>query len=146
MVYLYIPLFFLGATLFTSVMIILVNLVSNLIWLSSKDLSISILTFFELFLSDIANGMLFFIIVIITFSTAFIITAIVRYFFPLDRRVSYAIAGFFGIMVMLQLTTLVFTGAILIAGMRSILGFLFFCISGLLGGYIYGLLLNKVLR
>ena len=81
MAYLYIPLFFLGATLFTSVIIILVNLVSNLIWLSSKDLSISIQTFFELFLSDIANGMLFFIIVIITFSTAFIITAIVRYFF-----------------------------------------------------------------
>ena len=129
-----------------AVSILVINFLSRSLVLSSKDLSISIQTFFELFLSDIANGMLFFIIVIITFSTAFIITAIVRYFFPLDRRVSYAIAGFFGIMVMLQLTTLVFTGAILIAGMRSILGFLFFCISGVLGGYIYGLLLNKVLR
>ena len=146
MTYLYIPLFFLGASLFTGTTIILINLVSNLIWLGSKDLTISIQMFFGLLSNDILNGMLFFIIVLLTFFIAFIITAIVRYFFPLDRRVSYAIAGFFGILVMLQLTTLVFTGAILIAGMRSILGFILFCISGLLGGYIYGLLLNKVMR
>jgi len=47
---------------------------------------------------------------------------------------------------MLKLTTSVFTGAILIAGMRSFLGLFLFCVSGLLGGYLYGLLLNKVFK
>ncbi|MEC7734921.1 MAG: hypothetical protein VX847_02165 [Pseudomonadota bacterium] len=97
-------------------------------------------------MSDFSNGMAFFVITFITFSIAFIVTAITRYFFPIDRRVAYSIAGFFGIFVMLKLTTLVFTGAALIAGMRSILGLLLLSLCGMLGGYVYGLLLNRNIK
>ena len=146
MIFLYVPFFYFIASLFTALLIILINLTTNLIWLMSQGFDISVIMFFELFLKDILNGLLFLIVILITFFLAFLITAIVRYFFPIKRILSYSIAGFISVFVMLKLTTLVFTGAALIAGMRSFLGFFLFCVSGLLGGYIYGLLLNRVFK
>ena len=146
MIFLYVPFFYFIASLFTALLIILINLTTNLIWLMSQGFDISVIMFFELFLKDISNGLLFLIIILITFFLAFLITSIVRYFFPIKRTLSYSIAGFISVFVMLKLTTLVFTGAALIAGMRSFLGFFLFCVSGFLGGYLYGLLLNRVFK
>jgi len=143
MFYLYIPFFLIISTILSGSLIIIINLMLNLIWLTSKDFNISAQLFFNSLLNDLSNGIAFFIIVLITFFIAFIVTAIVRYFFPIDRRIAYGLAGFFGILVMLKLTTLVFTGAALIAGMRSILGLFLLSLCGLSGGYVYGLLLNK---
>ncbi len=143
MFYLYIPFFLIISTILSGSLIIIINLMLNLIWLTSKDFNISAQLFFNSLLSDLSNGIAFFIIVLITFFIAFIVTAIIRYFFPIDRRIAYGLAGFFGILVMLKLTTLVFTGAALIAGMRSILGLFLLSLCGLSGGYVYGLLLNK---
>ena len=128
MIFLYVPFFYFIASLFTALLIILINLTTNLIWLMSQGFDISVIMFFELFLKDISNGLLFLIIILITFFLAFLI------------------AGFISVFVMLKLTTLVFTGAALIAGMRSFLGFFLFCVSGFLGGYLYGLLLNRVFK
>ena len=146
MIYLYVTFFYLISSFFTAALIILINLSSNLIWLMSQGFDISVIKFFELLLKDISNGLLFLVIILITFFLAFLLTTIVRYFFPIKRTVSYSIAGFISVFVMLKLTTLVFTGAALIAGMRTFLGFSLFCISGLLGGYLFGLLLNKVFK
>ncbi len=143
MFYLYIPFFLIISTILSGSLIIIINLMLNLIWLTSKDFNISAQLFFNSLLNDLSNGIAFFIIVLITFFIAFIVTAIIRYFFPIDRRIAYGLAGFFGILVMLKLTTLVFTGAALIAGMRSILGLFLLSLCGLSGGYVYGLLLNK---
>ena len=117
MKFLYLPIFYLISSLLTASLIILINLSANLIWLTSQGFDISLK-----------------------------MTTIVRYFFPIKRTLSYSISGFVSVFVMLKLTTLVFTGAILIAGMRSFLGLFLFCLSGLLGGYLYGLLLNKVFK
>lgn len=146
MFYLYVPFFLIISTIISSSLIIFINLLLNLIWLTSKDFNISAQIFLNSLLSDFSNGIAFFVITLITFSIAFIVTAITRYFFPIDRRVAYSIAGFFGIFVMLKLTTLVFTGAALIAGMRSILGLLLLSLCGMLGGYVYGLLLNRNIK
>ena len=146
MFYLYVPFFLIISTILSGSLIIIINLMLNLIWLTSKDFNISAQLFFNSLLSDLSNGIAFFIIVLITFFIAFIVTAIVRYFFPIDRRIAYSLAGFFGIFVMLKLTTLVFTGAALIAGMRSILGLLLLSLCGLFGGYVYGLLLNRNIK
>jgi len=143
MFYLYVPFFLIISTILSGSLIIIINLMLNLIWLTSKDFNISAQLFFNSLLNDLSNGIAFFIIVLITFFIAFIVTAIIRYFFPIDRRIAYGLAGFFGILVMLKLTTLVFTGAALIAGMRSILGLFLLSLCGLSGGYVYGLLLNK---
>tara|TARA_Y100001970_G_scaffold156372_1_gene191348 strand:- start:163 stop:612 length:450 start_codon:yes stop_codon:yes gene_type:complete len=146
MKFLYLPIFYLISSFLTTSLIILINLSTNLVWLTSQGFDISIKMFFELLLRDISNGFLFLVIILITFFLGFLITAIVRYFFSIKRSLSYSISGLASIFVMLNLTTLVFDGAILIAGMRYFLGFLLFCISGLLGGYLYGLMLNKVFK
>ena len=76
--------FYLISSLFTASLIILINLTTNLIWLMSQGFDISVIMFFELLLKDISNGLLFLIIILITFFLAFLITSILRYFLQLS--------------------------------------------------------------
>lgn len=144
--YIYIPLFYFFSSFVATFLIISVNLSSNVLWLHSQNFEISFQMFFELLFKDLSNGLLFLLIVLITFLIAFLTTPLIRYFLPIKRTLSYSIAGLLSIFVMLKLTTYVFTGAVLIAGMRSLLGFSLFCLSGMFGGFIFGFLLNKVLK
>ena len=89
MIFLYVPFFYLISSLFTASLIILINLTTNLIWLMSQGFDISVIMFFELLLKDISNGLLFLIIILITFFLAFLITSILRYFLPIKRTLSY---------------------------------------------------------
>ena len=144
--YIYIPLFYFFSSFVATFLIISVNLSSNLLWLHSQNFEISFQMFFELLFKDLSNGLLFLLIVLITFLIAFLTTPLIRYFLQIKRTLSYSISGLLSIFVMLKLTTYVFTGAVLIAGMRSLLGFSLFCLSGMFGGFIFGFLLNKVLK
>ena len=63
MIFLYVPFFYFIASLFTALLIILINLTTNLIWLMSQGFDISVIMFFELFLKDILNGLLFLIVI-----------------------------------------------------------------------------------
>ena len=144
--YIYIPIFYFFSSFVSTFLIISVNLSSNLLWLHSQNFHISFQMFFELLFKDLSNGLLFLLIVLVTFLIAFFTTPLIRYFLPIKRTLSYSIAGLLSIFVMLKLTTYVFTGAVLIAGMRSLLGFCLFCLSGMFGGFIFGFLLNKVLK
>ena len=144
--YIYIPIFYFFSSFVSTFLIISVNLSSNLLWLHSQNFHISFQMFFELLFKDLSNGLLFLLIVLVTFLIAFFTTPLIRYFLPIKRTLSYSIAGLLSIFVMLILTTYLFTGAVLIAGMRSSLGFSLFCLSGMFGGFIFGFLLNKVLK
>ena len=146
MYYIYIPIFYFFSSLVATSLIISVNLSTNVLWLYSQDFDISFQMFFALLFKDLSNGVLFLLIVLITYLIAFLITPLIRHFLPIKRTLSYSIAGLFSIFVMLKLTTYVFTGAVLISGMRSLLGLFLFCVSGMFGGFIYGFLLNKVLK
>ena len=69
---------------------------------------------------------------------AFIVARIALIWIPIKRRYVYAFAGGAALLMIVLLMPLAFYNLDLIAGARSTLGKLFLVISGILGGYFFG--------
>jgi hypothetical protein len=133
--------FFLSSA-FVALTAILQNTATNFVWLINQGFEVSIPIFLDSYLHDVRGGTLFYLIILATLFVAFSVAALLRLIIPLSGHLSYALAGFFSLYAMINLTLYFFDGIAVIASLRNGFGFLTFCFFGMLGGYIFETLKN----
>lgn len=129
--------------LVVTVLVVLVNTSSNLIWLSSMDMPINISLIFQSFFQDLI-GMnlrsqipLYFLIFIPLIASLVVIKILVNK--ALEPKILYySLAGSVAILGLVMLLPYAFDNVEPIAGSRTYLGKLFMTLSGLVGGYYFG--------
>ena len=129
--------------LVVTVLVVLVNTSSNLIWLSSMDMPINISLIFQSFFQDLI-GMnlrsqipLYFLICIPLITSLVVIKILVNK--ALEPKILYySLAGSVAILGLVMLLPYAFDNVEPIAGSRTYLGKIFMTLSGLVGGYYFG--------
>ena len=129
--------------LVVTVLVVLVNTSSNLIWLSSMDMPINISLIFQSFFQDLI-GMnlrsqipLYFLICIPLITSLVVIKILVNK--ALEPKILYySLAGSVAILGLVILLPYAFDNVEPIAGSRTYLGKIFMTLSGLVGGYYFG--------
>ena len=129
--------------LVVTTLVVLVNTLSNLIWLSSMDMPINISLIFQSFFQDLI-GMnlrsqipLYFLICIPLIASLVVIKILVNK--ALEPKILYySLAGSVAILGLVILLPYAFDNVEPIAGSRTYLGKIFMTLSGLVGGYYFG--------
>tara|TARA_B100000945_G_scaffold216077_1_gene174226 strand:- start:112 stop:567 length:456 start_codon:yes stop_codon:yes gene_type:complete len=129
--------------LVVTTLVVLVNTLSNLIWLSSMDMPINISLIFQSFFQDLI-GMnlrsqipLYFLICIPLITSLVVIKILVNK--ALEPKILYySLAGSVAILGLVILLPYAFDNVEPIAGSRTYLGKIFMTLSGLVGGYYFG--------
>ena len=129
--------------LVVTTLVVLVNTLSNLIWLSSMDMPINISLIFQSFFQDLI-GMnlrsqipLYFLICIPLITSLVVIKILVNK--ALEPKILYySLAGSLAILGLVILLPYAFDNVEPIAGSRTYLGKIFMTLSGLVGGYYFG--------
>jgi hypothetical protein len=129
--------------LIATVLVVLQTTISNLIWLSSIDMPVSIGLVLKTFFADligmnlggaiplvglVAAGMLI----------AYCVTRILLIWIDTRKSYAYALAGAAAILAIVLLMPLAFYNLDLIAGARTTLGKIILILCGLLSGYYFG--------
>jgi len=129
--------------LIATVLVVLQTTLSNLIWLSSIDMPVSIGLVLNTFFADligmnlggaiplvglVAAGMLI----------AYCVTRILLIWIDTRKSYAYALAGAAAILAIVLLMPLAFYNLDLIAGARTTLGKIILILCGLLSGYYFG--------
>ena len=136
-------LMFLVTVFITTFLLVSQTTISNLMWLSSLDMpvnaSIVVTSIFHDLISMNTQGEIPAVgLVTPGMVIAFIVARIALIWIPIKRRYVYAFAGGAALLMIVLLMPLAFYNLDLIAGARSTLGKLFLVISGILGGYFFG--------
>ena len=132
------PFAVLSAALFTVLLVTPISSISNIIWLSSVDMPISLLSALEVLLFDFQRlGIALFAVFTIAFSIAFTVAGLVSKFTNFGGRNLYAIAGAVAIgMALILMVELLFQTQLL-GGNRSFLGKILHWVAGFFGGYFF---------
>ena len=132
------PFAVLSAALFTVLLVTPISSISNIIWLSSVDMPISLLSALEVLLFDFQRlGIALFAVFTIAFSIAFTVAGLVSKFTNLGGRNLYAIAGAVAIGVALILMVELLFQTQLLGGNRSFIGKILHWVAGFFGGYFF---------
>ena len=129
--------------LVVTTLVVLVNTLSNLIWLSSMDMPINISLIFQSFFQDLI-GMnlrsqipLYFLICIPLIISLVVIKILVNKALK-PKILYYSLAGSLAILGLVILLPYAFDNVEPIAGSRTYMGKIFMTLSGLVGGYYFG--------
>ena len=132
------PFAVLSAALFTVLLVTPISSISNIIWLSSIDMPISLLSALEVLLFDFQRlGIALFAVFTIAFSIAFTVAGLVSKFTNFGGRNLYAIAGAVAIGVALILMVELLFQTQLLGGNRSFIGKILHWVAGFFGGYFF---------
>jgi len=132
------PFAVLSAALFTVLLVTPISSISNIIWLSSVDMPISLLSGLEVLLFDFQRlGIALFAVFTIAFSIAFTVAGLVSKFTNFGGKNLYAIAGAVAIGVALILMVELLFQTQLLGGNRSFIGKILHWIAGFFGGYFF---------
>ena len=132
------PFAVLSAALFTVLLVTPISSISNIIWLSSVDMPISLLSALEVLLFDFQRlGIALFAVFTIAFSIAFTVAGLVSKFTNFGGRNLYAIAGAVAIGVALILMVELLFQTQLLGGNRSFIGKVLHWVAGFFGGYFF---------
>jgi len=132
------PFAVLSAALFTVLLVTPISSISNIIWLSSVDMPISLLSALEVLLFDFQRlGIALFAVFTIAFSIAFTVAGLVSKFTNFGGRNLYAMAGAVAIGVALILMVELLFQTQLLGGNRSFIGKILHWVAGFFGGYFF---------
>ena len=132
------PFAVLSAALFTVLLVTPISSMSNIIWLSSVDMPISLLSALEVLLFDFQRlGIALFAVFTIAFSIAFTVAGLVSKFTNFGGRNLYAMAGAVAIGVALILMVELLFQTQLLGGNRSFIGKILHWVAGFFGGYFF---------
>ena len=137
---------FIISLFFVCVMVVLQDTITSLLWLSNNGFDITYKVFFQSITHNIVGSSLLYVILFITLLLAFIISALFRLFIQVNGYISYSIAGFVSLYVMIQVTLIVFDKLYVIPSVRNTLGLFIFCLIGMLGGFIFNTLKTIFLK
>lgn len=138
------PFAVLSAALFTVLLVTPISSISNIIWLSSVDMPISLLSALEVLLFDFQRlGIALFAVFTIAFSIAFTVAGLVSKFTNFGGRNLYAIAGAVAIGVALILMVELLFQTQLLGGNRSFVGKILHWVAGFFGGYFFYKLISS---
>ena len=129
-------------------LVILQETLSNLFWLISVGMPVSIgiffLTYFENLISMNLSGAIPLIaLVAIGFLIAYSVARIILIWIRVSRSYAYALAGAVAILAIVLLMPLAFYNLDILAGGRSTLGKSVLTLFGLISGYFFGASLDK---
>jgi len=132
------PFAVLSAALFTVLLVTPISSISNIIWLSSVDMPISLLSALEVLMFDFQRlGIALFAVFTIAFSIAFTVAGLVSKFTNFGGRNLYAMAGAVAIGVALILMVELLFQTQLLGGNRSFIGKILHWVAGFFGGYFF---------
>ena len=132
------PFAVLSAALFTVLLVTPISSISNIIWLSSVDMPISLLSALVVLLFDFQRLCIaLFAVFTIAFSIAFTVAGLVSKFTNFGGRNLYAIAGAVAIGVALILMVELLFQTQLLGGNRSFIGKVLHWVAGFFGGYFF---------
>ncbi len=129
-------------------LVILQETLSNLFWLISVGMPVSLGIFFStyfenLMLMNLAGAIPLIVLVAIGFLIAYSVARIILIWIRISRSYAYALAGAVAILVIVLLMPLAFYNLDILAGGRSVLGKSILTLFGLISGYFYGTSLDK---
>ena len=133
-----------SAALLTVMLITPISSISNLIWLASVDMPVTVFSSLEVILFDFQRlGIALYVVVIVGFSIAFSVAGLISRFSRFGGKYLYSIAGAFAIGMALFLMVELLFQTELLGGNRTILGKILHLVAGFLGGYFYFYLISK---
>ena len=129
-------------------LVILQETMSNIFWLISVDMPVSLgifmTTYFNnLFAMNLSGAIPLVALVAIGFLVAYFVTKIILRWVNISKSYAYALAGAVAILAIVLLMPLAFYNLDILAGGRSILGKSILTVFGLLSGYYFGKSLEK---
>ncbi len=129
-------------------LVILQETMSNIFWLISVDMPVSIgifmTTYFNnLFAMNLSGAIPLVALVAIGFLVAYLVTKIILRWVNISKSSAYALAGAVAILAIVLLMPLAFYNLDILAGGRSILGKSILTFFGLISGYYFGKSLEK---
>ncbi len=134
----------LSAALFTTMLVTPITSISNLIWLSSVDMPVTVLTSLEVILFDFQRlGLPLFAVFTVAFAIAFTVAGLLSRYTKYDRKNLYTLAGAAAIVVALILMVELLFQSQLLGGNRSFIGKILHWIAGFFGGYFFYNLISK---
>jgi len=134
----------LSAALFTTMLVTPITSISNLIWLSSVDMPVTVLTSLEVILFDFQRlGLPLFAVFTVAFAIAFTVAGLLTRYTKYDRKNLYTLAGAAAIGVALILMVELLFQSQLLGGNRSFIGKILHWIAGFFGGYFFYNLISK---
>ena len=138
------PFAVLSAALFTVMLITPISSVSNLIWLSSVDMPVSISSSLEVLLFDFQRlGIALYGVVILGFAIAFSVAGLISRFTNLGGKYLYAVAGSVAIAFAVFLMVELLFKTELLGGHRTFIGKSLHWLAGFFGGYFYYCLFQR---
>ena len=129
-------------------LVILQETMSNIFWLISVDMPVSIgifmTTYFNnLFAMNLSGAIPLVALVAIGFLVAYLVTKIILRWVNISKSYAYALAGAVALLAIVLLMPLAFYNLDILAGGRSILGKSILTFFGLISGYYFGKSLEK---
>ena len=139
--------------LFVSFLVGAQTTISNLIWLTSIDMPITLGVFFSSIYHDFvfmsftpappAPFPLLLSIITFGFFISFGVTWVLLEWVDVQKKYAYGIAGAIALVSIVYLMPLIFFGVDAFAGARTLIGKVILIICGYLGGYFFGFILNR---
>ena len=118
--------------------------VSNLLWLISADMPVTLWTWLSIIFQDLFNlGIPLLIVFAIGFSIAFAVARLLIVLFKLPPKFMYALAGSMAIGTVLFLMVELLFKTHPIAGNRTLIGSFFHLVGGYFGGLVFYKMINK---
>ena len=129
-------------------LVILQETMSNIFWLISVDMPVSLGVFIStylnnLFAMNLSGAVPMIALIAIGFLIAYLVTWIILIWINVPRSYAYAVAGAVAILAIVLLMPLAFYNLDILAGGRSVLGKSILTFFGLLSGYYFGKTLDK---
>ena len=132
------PFAVLSAALFTVMLVTPISSISNLIWLSSIDMPVNVISSLEVVLFDFQRmGIALFAVFTIGFAIAFSFAGLILKFSNFGAKGLYSLAGAVSIGVALILMVELLFQTELLGGNRFLIGKILHWVAGFFGGYFY---------
>ena len=132
------PLAVLSAALFTVMLVTPITSISNLIWLSSVEMPVTIFSSLEVILFDFQRlGIALFAVFSIAFAIAFTVSGLISRYTSYSGKKLYALAGAVAIGVSLILMVELLFQTQLLGGNRTFIGKILHWIAGFFGGIFF---------
>ena len=134
--------------LIATCLVILQETMSNIFWLISVDMPVSlgifISTYFSnLYAMNLSGAVPLIVLIGIGFLIAYLVTKIILIWVNVPRSYAYALAGAAAVLAIVLLMPLAFYNLDILAGGRSTLGKSILTFFGLISGYYFGKTLDK---
>ena len=134
--------------LIATCLVILQETMSNIFWLISIDMPVSLGTFISayfnnLYAMNLSGAVPLIALIGIGFLIAYLVTKIILIWVNVSRSYAYALAGAAAVLAIVLLMPLAFYNLDILAGGRSTLGKSILTFFGLISGYYFGKTLDK---